>query len=362
MLELYIGVMSGTSLDGIDISLCEIDGSVCKELLNAEYNYDAKIKEDVLHAIKNPISLKQLGELNHHLALSYSQAINTFLKTNSLASSSIKAIGLHGQTLWHEPNSATPFSMQLGDASLVSKLTGIDVVSDFRSADIALGGEGAPLTPAFHKYMFDAKGKNVAVLNLGGIANLSIIGDKLLGFDTGPANILMDLWTQKSLGKSYDAKGVFAKSGSLDERLLKRFLDEIFFRKKAPKSTGRELFNEAWLEEKLLGLSLDAKDVQATLLELSIITIKNELIKFKVDELLVCGGGSKNEYMMSRLDEELKNIVVTTTDEVGVNSDSLEAMAFAWFAYKRVQKQVVELKDVTGASRDGVLGAVYAHN
>jgi len=362
MSELFIGVMSGTSLDAIDISLCEISKDRCIEIHSGEYPYDAKLKVDILYAIANPITLKQVGELNYSLAKAYASALSTFISTNKIDKTKVQAVGLHGQTLWHEPNSTKPFSMQLGDASLVSKLVGIDVVSDFRSGDVALGGQGAPFTPAFHKFIFDYETKKVAVLNLGGIANLSILSDKLVGFDTGPANILMDLWIQKKQSKKYDENGTWAKSGNSDARLLKRMLDEMFFKKNAPKSTGRELFNESWLDEKLIGLTLSDEDVQATLLELTLMSVKNELLKYKVNELLVCGGGSRNEYLMLRLAEELPHIDVKTTDNVGVASSSLEAMAFAWLAYKRVAKEEVGLKDVTGASRDTVLGAIYASN
>ncbi len=360
MSELYIGVMSGTSLDGIDISLCEIDDSRCKELHSAYYRYDAKIKEDVLKSIVSCVRLKSIGELNHALGRSYATAIQKFLTTNSLASSSIKAIGLHGQTLWHEPNSDTPFSMQLGDASLVSKLVGIDVVSDFRSADIAVGGQGAPLTPAFHKFMFDDAKRKTAVLNLGGIANITLLDDKLLGYDVGPANILLDAWIQKIKNKKYDSRGKWAKKGQVNEELLEVFLDEPYFKKPYPKTTGRELFNLDWLEEKLYGCMLIDVDVQATLVELGVISITNELKRFTIEELIVCGGGAKNDFFIKRLEESLPNVNVVLSDAKGVSGDSLEAMAFAWFAKKRVHNEVLDLKDVTGASKNTLLGAIYA--
>jgi len=362
MSQLYIGVMSGTSLDGIDISLCEISDAKCTELYFKEYEYDAKIKQDLLSIIAGSCSAQKLGALNYSLGLMYADALSEFIDTNKINKEDVIAIGLHGQTIWHEPNSNTPFSMQLGDASLVSKKVGIDVVSDFRSGDVALGGQGAPFAPVFHKFLFDDAKKNIAVLNLGGIANISILGEKLIGYDIGPANILLDLWIQDKKQKKYDAKGKWAKKGQVNEILLKSFLDEPYFKKELPKSTGRELFNASWLEQKLFGLMVLDIDVQATLLELSVVSIKNALDTFECDELLVCGGGAKNDFLMKRLEEELSNIEVMSIDAKGVRADSLEAMAFAWFAKKRIHKEKVALKDVTGATQDAILGAIYAKN
>lgn len=362
MSKLYLGIMSGTSLDGIDISLCKIDSASLEQLFYKEYAYDESIKKKILEIIPSKISLKEFGELDARLGEMYAKAIQNFIDEFDILRADVVCIGLHGQTLWHEPNSSHPFSMQLCGSAIVSKRVGIDVVSDFRSSDIALGGQGAPFAPAFHKFMFKSPDKKIAVLNLGGIANISILGDKLLGYDIAPANILMDIWMQRQNSNSYDENGLWAKSGRVDARLLKRFEEELFFKKSPPKSTGRELFNEAWLDDKLLGLDIEAQDVQATLLELSVKVISNELKKYKLDTLLVCGGGAKNEYFMERLKSSLSALEVKSTDEYGLSADSLEAMAFAWLAYKRVNLEVVGLKEVTGALKDGILGAIYASN
>ena len=250
-----------------------------------------------------------------------------------------------------------PFSMQLGDASIVSKEVGIDVVCDFRSGDIALGGEGAPFTPAFHKMMF--KNNNTAVLNLGGIANITILGRKAVGYDIAPANMLLDAWIQKIKDEPYDAGGVWASGGSVNDELLSKLLDETFFEKEYPKSTGRELFNIKWLEDKLSSKTYNPQDVQRTLVELLVRCVQKEIQSHKVKELVLCGGGAYNGFVKSRL-EEVLNISVKKSDEFGVDASSLESMAFAWLAYKRIHKEVIDLKDITGARENGILGAIYA--
>lgn len=356
--KLYIGVMSGTSLDGIDIALCSIDNNSIQTLQTKEYPFDKKIKEDVLTAILNPITLEFLGTLNHKLALMYTDAIKDFLKEFEIKSDEIIAIGLHGQTLWHSPNKPYAFSMQLGDGSLVAKKLQIDVVNDFRSADIANNGQGAPLTPAFHKSLFDDK--QTAVLNLGGIANITILTKEYLGFDIGVANILSDYWIQKNQKTPFDKNGSWAKSGKVNEALLKALLDDPYFKKLPPKSTGREYFNSAWLENKLKSFSsISAVDIQTTLLEFTIVPIIEVLKTKEIKRLIVCGGGAQNKFLMEKLSNKLKNIKVTKSDELGINSNFLEAIAFAWLAYKRVNHQAIDLSSITGSSKPTILGAIH---
>ena len=360
--ELYIGVMSGTSLDAIDISLCAISKSDFKVISSKEYHYDEELKQDILNAISGNITLKEYGEIDYRLGLMYADAIKRFLRDFSLNSTDIRAIGLHGQTLWHEPKSNYPFSLQAGNASFVSKQTGIDVVSDFRSGDIALGGEGAPFAPVFHRAIFENINKKTAILNLGGIANLTILESSMYGYDVGPANILMDAWIQKNKNKKFDKNSKWAREGEVDFGLLSRLLDEEFFSKKAPKSTGRELFSKEWLDEKLDGLNLKPQNIQRTLLELSVIVIAREVKKYDLELLLACGGGANNGYFIELIAQKLDKIEVTTTDNYGVSGDFLEAMAFAYFAYKRIHKEELHLKTITGANSDGILGALYAAN
>ncbi len=359
--ERYIGIMSGTSMDGVDVALCTVDANRCKLLKAVEFPFDPKLKEEILLMINGETTLKQIGELHQRLGKLFGKAVNALLEQEQMEPSSIKAIGSHGQTLWHAPGGDNPFSMQLGDANIIAAMTGIDVVSDFRSKDIALGGEGAPFAPVFHQFLFQEREKKVGVLNIGGMANLSVLGEEVIGFDTGPGNVLMDLWVHKHQELRFDRDGNWAKTGKINKALLASFLSEKFFDRVPPKSTGRELFNILWLGKLLRGhRTVSSEDVQATLLALTVESIAREVRKYGIDELLVCGGGVHNAFLMERLMSELKGVSVAATDKMGVSSEQMEAMLFAWLAYKRVHNETVPLSSVTGASRDGVLGGLYA--
>ena len=359
--ELYIGLMSGTSMDGVDVALCEVDASHCRLVTPFEYPFAEELKEELLQMINGSTTLKAVGEINHRLGLLFAEAVNALLEQEQIEAARVRAIGLHGQTLWHNPRGAYPFSMQLGDASIIAAQTHIDVVSDFRSKDIALGGEGAPFAPVFHQFLFHHMTKHIGVLNIGGIANLSVLQEPLIGFDTGPGNVLMDLWIQKHHNLPYDKDGVWAQEGKVDESLLGELLCEAYFAKAAPKSTGRELFSQKWLNAVLVNhKTVTPEDVQATLLELTVRSIANDINRYRIEHLLVCGGGVKNRFLMHRLNKDLENITVAATDAYGVNSEQMEAMLFAWLAYKRLHREPVELKTVTGAKSNGILGGVYA--
>ena len=357
--ELYIGVMSGTSLDGVDVALCEIDEHSCTLVYSKEYPFDERLKEEILSAISGTTTLESIGILDHKLGVLFADALSSFLAEFSLDATQVKAIGLHGQTLWHAPNSKTPFSMQLGDANIVTTQTGIQTIADFRRMDIANGGQGAPFAPAFHQFLFgNLEGKN-ALVNIGGMANITLLGDELLGWDSGCGNVLLDYWVRESAYKPYDFNGEFARSGEVHEALLELMLKDEYFKKPAPKSTGREYFNATWLEKKLSAFTqLKPEDVQRTLLELTAQTIANDIKGKNIDTLIVCGGGAKNNFLMQRLDM-LTSCAIKPSSEVGVDSDALEAMAFAWLAYKRHHREEVDLKSVTGAKKNSLLGAIY---
>lgn len=360
MSEFYIGVMSGTSLDGIDIVYCKIKKHSFELLHSWVHPFDKKIKRDILKAISAPTTLKKMGELDTRLGKMYADAIEHFISKKMIDKKKISAIGLHGQTLWHEPESKYPFSMQLGNPNIITALTGVRVVSDFRRKDMALGGQGAPFAPAFHNYLFSKLKTKTAVVNIGGMANLSILGEKLTGYDTGCGNVLMDYWISLKSNMAFDENGRWANSGTPNSKLLQQMLKEPYFLKKAPKSTGRELFNGVWLEKQLENFKdLKSRDVQATLLELSVLSIANEVKKSKAELLIVCGGGVKNRCLMDRLADELRGIKVVSSDECGVSSEFMEAMAFAWLAYERIHNRCVKISSVTGASRDSILGAIY---
>lgn len=357
MNELYIGVMSGTSMDGIDVALCEIDPRSCRLIYANEYPFPRAFKEEILSDISGVLRLEDIGQLDTKLGHLFADAIEKFILDNQINRDAIKAIGLHGQTLWHAPDDASPFSMQLGSPSVVSAKTKLSVVADFRNMDIANGGQGAPFAPAFHAFAFQNLAKNTAVVNIGGMANITLLGEKILGWDTGPGNALMDMWIAKCKNEGYDKDGAFAKSGTPNQELLEKLLSDNYFKKPPPKSTGREYFNESWLASHLpLFNTIKEEDIQATLLELTARTIAHDAAKCEL--LIICGGGVKNSFLMQRL-QELSTFKVAPSDDYGINADALEAMAFAWLSYKRVHREEVDLKDVTGAHKNSILGGIY---
>jgi len=358
--ELYIGIMSGTSLDGVDVVLCEIDASECILVSSLEYPLSLELKSDILMMIECKSSLEDVGQIDHRLGILFTQAVGALLIRENIDASSIKAIGSHGQTLWHEPTGAYPFSMQLGDPNILTAKTGIPVVADFRRKDVALGGQGAPFAPAFHAFLFAGVSEHVAIVNIGGMANITVIANtitnnKLVGYDTGCGNVLMDMWIAQHQGVSYDKDGEWAKTGRVDYALLDTMLSDEYFEQPYPKSTGREKFNKAWLQGHLSGKTHNPEDIQRTLLELTAISITNEVLRFNRDIVLLCGGGSKNSFLAERIKALMPNVEVA----IATNADMIEAMTFAWLAYKRVHKEVVNLKDVTGASENAVLGGLY---
>ncbi len=357
MSELYIGVMSGTSLDGVDVTLCEIDDSTCKLISSFELPFDAELKEEILNIINGSTTLEQIGMLDNKLGHLFADAVNAFIQKQSIDAKSIDAIGLHGQTLWHKPNGDNPFSMQLGCPNIVRVQTNIKVVADFRRMDIANGGQGAPFAPAFHQFIF--KEKDSAVLNIGGMANITILGENLRGWDTGCGNVLMDMWIQKCKNIPYDKDGEFAKSGSVDADLLDAMINDDYFKQLPPKSTGREYFNDTWLANHLpMFQTTKDEDIQRTLLELTAKSIANDVKANNIKALIVCGGGVKNTFLMQRL-QEICQIEIASSDDKDVSSEFMESMAFAWLAYKRVHGEVVELSSVTGATKDSILGGIY---
>ena len=359
MSNLFIGVMSGTSFDGIDIALCQIDSTSCKLIASEEYPFPTRLKEEILAMIEGVTSLKQVGEIDNKLGHLFADKLTQFLHAYKLKAHDINAIGLHGQTLWHAPDGEYPFTMQLGDANIVAAQTLIQTVADFRRMDIANGGQGAPFAPAFHEFLFSSLGESVAVVNIGGMANISLLGKNLRGWDSGCGNVLLDMWIGKTLGESYDKDGTFAKSGKVQEDLLQAMINDEYFKKLPPKSTGREYFNQTWLAKFLpIFNTIKEEDIQRTLLELTALSIAKDINAEKISKLIVCGGGSKNGFLMQRLGE-LCSCEVLLSDTLGVDSDFLEAMAFAWFAYKRLNKETVKLSHVTGAKIDSLLGAIY---
>lgn len=361
---MYIGIMSGTSLDGIDMVAASFSADGARLHHQAMYPFPAQLKNKLIALSQGaPVTLEEIGTIDHFLGKTYADAVNRFLADNQLDASVITAIGCHGQTVFHQPQGPMPFTMQLGDANIIAALTGITTVADFRRKDMALGGQGAPLVPAFHQYLFGADDITKVVLNIGGIANISVLSPThpVVGYDTGPGNMLMDSWVNQHLGKPFDQDGAWADSGSVNDALLQQMLQQDYFALPAPKSTGRELFNQGWLNAQLSTFSqaISAQDVQATLLAFTATSIANDVDRFGSGELLVCGGGARNKALMASLQRLLPNWQVMTTDDKGVDGDSMEAMAFAWLAKQALEGKAGNLPDVTGASRPCRLGAVY---
>nr|WP_284676545.1 anhydro-N-acetylmuramic acid kinase [Vibrio sinus] len=365
---MYFGVMSGTSLDGIDVALCEIDNDGIELIAHHSYSMPAKIKDDVLSmCLGQSTSLLDVGTLDRQLGHLYAEAILSALKASNLAPKDIRAIGNHGQTVYHHPNGSDPFTLQLGDANIIACKTQIDTVADFRRKDMALGGQGAPLVPAFHHTIFHPTESTVVVVNIGGIANISVLrpNQPVIGYDTGPGNVLMDGWCTRQHKGSYDHNAEFALSGQIHPVLLTKLLDEDYLAQPSPKSTGRELFNLKWLEAKLQPLTIKAEDVQRTLSEFTAVSIANEVDKFRhgsFPQLLVCGGGAKNPLIMQRLQALLPKWAVKPTAEEGVDGDYMEAIAFAWLAQRRIHGLPSNLPEVTGASKSASLGVIYPAN
>ena len=358
----YIGVMSGTSLDGLDIALIEQDSAI--KLIATHYipMPDTLRTELLSLCASGPDEIARSAIAQQHWVALAAQGIHALLEQQALKPTDIRAIGSHGQTIRHEPSRG--FTVQIGNPALLTELTGITVVSDFRSRDVAAGGQGAPLVPAFHEALFGERTGNRAVLNVGGFSNLSLIEtDKpVAGFDCGPGNVLLDAWIHWQRGEHFDRDGQWAASGNVEQQLLSTLLSDPFFLTKGPKSTGREVFNLDWLQQHLARLPTFApQDVQATLLELTSLTIVESLraAQSHTETLLVCGGGAHNTTLMNRLADLLPSTHVSTTAPYGVDPDWVEAMAFAWLAHCCLEGIPANRPSVTGARGLRILGAIY---
>ena len=367
MSERYIGLMSGTSMDGIDAVLVTLDGETLRvEAALCHPWPEATARE--LHALCTPgeNEIDRMGVADNRVAQEFAAATLALLAKAGLEPKDIRAIGSHGQTVRHRPQLG--FTLQIGNAALLAALTGIDVVADFRTLDMALGGQGAPLVPAFHQAIFAKPHALRVVLNLGGIANISVLpghADGVYGFDTGPANTLLDGWYRRHQpdGGDYDAGGQWAASGQLGPALLEKLLAHPYFAAPAPKSTGREMFTLDWLDGELAGTDYAPVDVQRTLQALSCHSIARQLPAVdeakKPAELFVCGGGAHNAPMLAELAALLPRWRIASTAELGLAPDWVEGAAFAWLAQRFVTRQPGNLPAVTGASRPAVLGALY---
>lgn len=363
----YIGVMSGTSLDGVDVVLAAIDEHMVAQQASYCHPIPLSLRQAILDISQGQtLTLSQLGQLDRRLGLLFADAVQTLLHREGLEKEDITAIGCHGQTVWHEPHSNAPNTLQIGDNNQIVAATEITVVGDFRRRDMALGGQGAPLVPAFHQAILAHPSERRMVLNIGGIANLSLLlpGRPVGGYDTGPGNMLLDAWVWRHCGKPYDNEGEWGSGGQVIYPLLQAMLADPWFSLPAPKSTGREYFNMGWLEQQLAAFpGLNPQDVQMTLVELTAATIVEQvMLNGGCERLLVCGGGSRNPLVMARLAAQLPGTEVSSTDSAGVSGDDMEALAFAWLAYRTLSGVPGNLPSVTGARQASVIGAIYPAN
>ncbi len=365
MPEHYIGLMSGTSMDGIDAALVRFGDPGVELIATGQHPYPETLQHALRKAALTPVDepIDNLGALDRQVGEYFRDAALDLIGKAGIDKGRIAAIGSHGQTVRHQPDGLHPYSLQIGNPETIAGGTGVTTVADFRSADIAAGGQGAPLVPPFHEWLFGRSQQDRVILNIGGIANVTILpsGDApVTGFDTGPGNTLLDLWVRKHRKLPFDRDGEWAASGSVDETLLERLLTYEYFRLPPPKSTGVEEFNLAWLERIGLGTCGPA-DIQATLAELTAASIARHVLEHApgTREVFVCGGGAHNHDLMARLARNLPETAVATTAAVGLDPDWVEAVAFAWLAMRTMNDQTGNLPSVTGASRKVVLGAIH---
>ena len=374
--DYYIGLMSGTSLDGADGVLINFSGEKLQVVAVATEAFDGIFRAELL-ALNSPghDELHRAAVAGNKIAAVYALVVAKLLqkgRAQGVQAADIRAIGAHGQTVRHRPQRSSPdaggagYTLQLINPALLAELTGLNVVADFRSRDVAAGGQGAPLVPAFHQSVFGRADTMVSVLNLGGISNLSVLphaGESaVLGFDCGPGNALMDAWCQQQTGRLFDESGAWAASGRLVPELMSSLLDEPYFSQQIPKSTGRDLFSMEWLYKKLAPFSEERpEDVQHTLTELTVSTCATSLSRYGKNstELIVCGGGAMNTYLLQRLQDILPFLKVSTSDAHGLPPLEVEAAAFAWLARRAVRRAPGNLASVTGAAGPRVLGALY---
>ena len=370
--ELYIGLMSGTSMDGIDAVLVDFSGAQPELISTHSHRWPDDIQQALIAAREIPDEqFSSLSSLDLQTAEIFADACFELLKKSSHQAQDIIAIGNHGQTIRHRPDISNPFSLQIGNAEKLAAITTIDVISDFRTADIAASGQGAPLAPAFHQAMFQHQRSKRVIVNIGGISNITVLpcnsnqseaDPAVVGFDCGPGNTLMDAWIWRHQQQQYDADGALAASGKTDARVLANLLMDDYFQLQPPKSTGFEYFNIAWLDQHI-GSQMNCSDIQSTLCDLTATSIIRAINQYaeNTDEIYICGGGIHNKELMHRL-QKITKCSVSSTEALGVHPDWVEAMAFAWLAYRNRHQQTGNLPSVTGAIKAVILGELTTHS
>lgn len=362
--DLYIGLMSGTSVDAIDAVLMDFSLSNSHIVSSYSQPISSQLRNDINSLIAKYKQPKHIDQLDKQFAQTSCDAVNQLLKLAAIETKQVSAIGSHGQTVFHNPNGTPPVSIQIGNPQIIANITGIPTVGNFRQADIDAGGQGAPIACAYHAEVLQSTTEERVILNLGGIANITKLpknkNQAIIGFDTGPANTLMDAWTQKHLNKTFDEDGHWAQSGSVNAALLEQMLGDDYFTNPPPKSTGREHFNLEWLQHYLdkHDKAISTEDVQATLLALTIQSITKSINAWcpQSENVLLCGGGSENKFLVDQLNKTLVKITLNYTSDHGVPSKWMEAMAFAWLAKQNIENKPSNIPSVTGADKAVVLG------
>jgi anhydro-N-acetylmuramic acid kinase len=363
---MYLGLISGTSLDAIDAALVDFDMAPLRIIATGATAFEPSLKRRICALIDraDSVDLDEVGQLDVELGRAFARAALALMQGAGVSAGQVTAIGSHGQTLRHRPDLPAPFTWQIGDPNTLAEMTGVNVVADFRRRDVAAGGQGAPLLPVFHDQVFRSDREDRVIANLGGIANITILtrDSGVTGFDTGPANRLLDAWISLHQGKEFDAGGAWAETGQIDETLLQQLLDEPYLRLAPPKSTGRELFNLPWLQNKLGLFSRQPRDVQATLQQFTARSLA-EAVRRQAPgaALYVCGGGAHNLGLLRSIAALIAPTRVASTEALGLDPDYVEAVAFAWFAKRTLEGLTSSAGSVTGAKGARILGGVYRY-
>jgi anhydro-N-acetylmuramic acid kinase len=359
-MRLFIGLMSGTSMDGIDAAL--VEGNTNRLIAGITRPYSDMAKSWLREVLAEKTELSKISQLNTVIGREFALAVNDLLEAANVSSREVTAIGSHGQTLCHDALADIPYTLQVGCGHTIAEMTKLPVIADFRTRDVVVGGQGAPFAPIYHQALFNQHEYPLAIINIGGIANVTYLTgkDAAVGYDIGPGNCLMDLWIQKQLNKSYDVCGQWARSGSSIDSLLTSLLEDPYFSFPFPKSIGKEYFSYEWLTKHLQS-SFAHNDVQATLLDLTVHTIKSALesSQLNLNYVLLCGGGAHNTALLETLRRQMPHLMISSTEIMGVDPDFIEAMMFAWLAEKTMNNIPVDLSKITGAKAPAILGVLY---
>ena len=364
MAEIYVGLMSGTSADSIDCATLDLSSEEIKVINCKNFEIPMDLKKDIIQSSQSEkIEQELIDDLDFRMAEVLADSVKKIISDSNIEAKDIKAIGSHGQTIKHEPKSETPYTLQIGDPQKISNDLDITTVGNYRHDDIEAGGEGAPLTPVFHKTVFGSDKKRKVIVNIGGITNITALNyPELIGFDTGPGNCLMDCWSRINNVGDYDDRGSWAASGTINQSLLEIMMEDEYFSRKYPKSSGPDYFSYKWIQENLLRLSKEilAEDVQATLAQVTVISLIESInfLNLSNENIYLCGGGVHNDFLCSEINKQSK-VRVSTTLELGIDPDYVEAICFGWLAKQRIENKSFDLSEITGSKGEVYLGRIY---